>query len=195
MGIMNRTLSKTAASTRAPRINGQPEPYAAQRAKVCRNFGGQICLASANPGRFLHTMTDHELHTTVIHSQSESNAYSVRLDAFIAVRDNGAVVKIARPADSELADDPVKILGNRVHLALIGHLRRHPHQTSSAIATALDVPKPTVVKAIERLMGLDMLLADPPRERATRGQWIRYRVNDPLVTEMYLQLGQAIEEM
>lgn len=103
--------------------------------------------------------------------------------------------RIARPADGGWAEEPVSVLGNRLHIGIIALLRRTPEKTSAEIARALEIHRPTILTAIERLLEYDMLLADPPRESATRGQWVRYRVNDPLVSEMYVQLGQAMEEV
>jgi len=130
-----------------------------------------------------------------IHSKSEPSKYAVLLAQPSPSCDNGLVVKVVRPTDSELSDDPVKILGNRVNLGIIAELRRTPDQTSSQLARALDIPKPTIQKSIERLLDLNMLIADPPRHTATRGQWVRYRTNNPLVTETWLQLGQAMQEL
>lgn len=101
----------------------------------------------------------------------------------------------SRPSADQSDDGFSRILGVRLHVSIIAYLRSTPNETTAQIAAALGAPRPTVIKAIERLIDLDLLIADPPRDTATRGQWIRYRVNDELVTEMYLALGQAMEEL
>ncbi|MDT0187081.1 beta-galactosidase [Microbacterium sp. ARD31] len=58
-----------------------------------------------------------------------------------------------------------------------------------------DVPPQTVITGIDELLDFGLLIADPPREVGTRGQRVRYRVNDQAVTEMYLRLGLAIGEI
>lgn len=103
--------------------------------------------------------------------------------------------KIARPADGGWAEEPATALGNRLHIGIIGYLRREPDRTSAQIAAALGIGRPTVSAGLERLLDLNLILADPPRDTATRGQWIRYRPNNPVITEMWLQLGQAMQEL
>jgi DNA-binding MarR family transcriptional regulator len=105
------------------------------------------------------------------------------------------VPKYTRPANSANAEDPIQAFGNMVRASIIGHLRDSPNGTRAEIARALDISKPTTISAINKLVEQGMLIADPPREAATRGQWVRYRVNDPLVTEMYFQLGQVLREV
>lgn len=78
---------------------------------------------------------------------------------------------------------------------IIGHLRAHPNGGRKEISDALDLPPQTVITGIDELLDFGLLIADPPRDLATRGQRVRYRVNDEAVTEMYLRLGIAIGEI
>lgn len=103
--------------------------------------------------------------------------------------------RYTRPVNSEHAEDPIDALGNRVRAMIIGYLREHPDATRAEIAAALDIIPPTVSKALVKLIDHELVVADPPREVATRGQWVRYRVNAPAVSELYLQLGQVIGEV
>ncbi len=103
--------------------------------------------------------------------------------------------KYTRPANSANAEDPIQAFGNMVRASIIGHLREHPNETRAEIARALDIPKPTAFNAIDKLVDQGMLIADPPRDQATRGQWIRYRVDDVVVSRMFWQLGQVIREI
>jgi predicted transcriptional regulator len=103
--------------------------------------------------------------------------------------------KYVRPANAEHAEDPIKTFGNMVRAGIIGHLRQHPGQTRAEIARALELNNQTASVALSGLVEVGLVSADPPRETAARGQWIRYRVEDAAVSELYLQLGQAIGEI
>lgn len=117
------------------------------------------------------------------------------VDGALLPRDNGRVPKYTRPANSANAEDPIQAFGNMVRASIIGHLRANPNQTRAEISRALDIPRPTAFNAIDKLVEQGMLIADPPRDQATRGQWIRYTVNDNVVSQMYWQLGQVIREI
>jgi DNA-binding MarR family transcriptional regulator len=82
-----------------------------------------------------------------------------------------------------------------VRAGIIGYLRVQPDRTRAEIARELELPTGTATTAIVGLVEAGLLLPDPPRDVATRGQWVRYRVNDAAVSELYLQLGQAIGEI
>lgn len=103
--------------------------------------------------------------------------------------------RYARPANSEHSEDPIRAIGNMVRAGIIGYLREHPNSTKADIARDLDIPTNTIVKSLSSLVETNLLIADPPRESALRGQRVRYRVDDAAVSEMYLQLGQAIGEV
>lgn len=99
------------------------------------------------------------------------------------------------PANGESAEDPIRAFGNTVRAGIIRHLREHPDQTRAEIADGLDIVKTTVANHLEDLTEDGLVIADPPRDQARRGQWVRYRVNDTAVSDLYLQLGQAIGEL
>lgn len=97
--------------------------------------------------------------------------------------------KYARPADGDGAEGPLAILGNRVMADIIRQLRRTPNVGRKTIADALQVPPSTLVPYLGELEAAGLLLADPPRDKRKRGEWVVYRVNDEAVTEIYLRLG------
>ncbi|MGZ0712595.1 MarR family transcriptional regulator (plasmid) [Coraliomargarita sp. W4R53] len=103
--------------------------------------------------------------------------------------------RYARPVNSGYAEDPIETLGNMMQASLIGHLRKNPGLTRAEIAEALEVPKMTVANGIERLMDAGLIIADPPRDVAIRGQRIRYMVDDAQVTEMVMRLNQVLGEI
>ncbi|WP_163618446.1 MULTISPECIES: MarR family transcriptional regulator [unclassified Microbacterium] len=77
---------------------------------------------------------------------------------------------------------------------IIGHLRKHPGQTRAEIADALEIPKMTVANGLEKLLDAGLIIADPPRDVAIRGQRVRYIVDDAQVTEMVMRLNQVLGE-
>ncbi len=103
--------------------------------------------------------------------------------------------RVARPANAEAAEDPIKAFGSMLKAGIIGHLRAHPNSGRKEISDALGLPEQTVITGIDELLRFGLLVADPPRETAMRGQRVRYRANDEAVTEMYLRLGIAIGEI
>ncbi len=101
--------------------------------------------------------------------------------------------RIAQPAGSEDALEPVGILGNLVRAAIIRTVRANPGMTVGPLAEAIDIPYATVQARIAELEAAGMVIGDPPGGRR-RGTWIRYHVNDEAVTDLYLRLGIAIGE-
>jgi predicted transcriptional regulator len=104
------------------------------------------------------------------------------------------VPRYARPANSDYAEDPINALGNIMQATIIGHLRKHPGQTRAEIADALEIPKMTVANGLEKLLEAGLIIADPPRDVAIRGQRVRYIVDDAQVTEMVMRLNQVLGE-
>ena len=45
------------------------------------------------------------------------------------------------------------------------------------------------------LMTSGLLISDPPMDEVRQGQRVHYQVDDAAVSDMYLQLGQAIGEL
>ncbi len=103
--------------------------------------------------------------------------------------------KYARPANSDRAEDPIEAFGNRLRAGIIGYLRVHPNQTRAEIASALNVPSPTVFNALEKLHDAGLIIADPPLSEWERGQRVRYTIHQQAVSELYMQLGQALGEV
>ncbi|KAF2414638.1 hypothetical protein B1729_03390 [Microbacterium sp. B35-04] len=110
------------------------------------------------------------------------------------MRHTGQVPRYARPANSDYAEDPINALGNIMQATIIGHLRKHPGQTRAEIADALEIPKMTVANGLEKLLDAGLIIADPPRDVAIRGQRVRYIVDDAQVTEMVMRLNQVLGE-
>jgi len=56
------------------------------------------------------------------------------------------------------------------------------------------VPPLTVYNGLEKLLAAKLIIADPPRDVAVRGQRVRYSVDDAAVTEMVMRLNQVLGE-
>lgn len=110
------------------------------------------------------------------------------------MRQTGGVPRYARPANSDYAEDPIKAFGNMMQATIIGHLRQNPGLTRAEIAEALELPKMTIANGLEKLLDADLIVADPPRDVAVRGQRVRYVVDDARVTEMVMRLEQVLGE-
>jgi predicted transcriptional regulator len=96
---------------------------------------------------------------------------------------------------SEWLEDPIKALGNLVRAGILGYLREHGPATRAEIATALDIPVPTIAASLKAMVQAGLLTTDPPPDEVRRGQWVKYGVDHEMVSRMYLQLGQAIGEI
>lgn len=117
------------------------------------------------------------------------------LDGPTLAGENDVMPKYVRPANSQHAEDPIRVFGNRLRAMIIGHLRAHPRSTRAEIAKALDTAPWATSEALGVLLDAGLVIADPPRETAKQGQRVRYEVRDAAVSELYLQLGQAIGEI
>lgn len=104
--------------------------------------------------------------------------------------------RLARPVGSEDAEDPIALLGNLVKAGILRYLRANPDATAGPICDALDLGPTTIVPRLKELEEAGLVIADPPArgDRSRRGVWIKYRVNDEAVTDLYLRLGAAIGE-
>lgn len=102
----------------------------------------------------------------------------------------------ARPADSDGAERAIAVFGNRTKTAIIRYLRQNPNAGRTDIASALNLQTSSIVPAyLGELEEEGFLIADPPRTTRKRGERVVYRVNDAVVTELYLWLGQEIGEI
>lgn len=102
--------------------------------------------------------------------------------------------KLAQPAGSEAAQDPVALLGNLVKAGIIRFLRAHPDVTMGSISGGLQLGPTTIHPYLRDLEAAGLVIADTPPGEARRRTWVRYRVNDEAVTDLYLRLGLAIGE-
>ncbi|GAA1468938.1 helix-turn-helix domain-containing protein [Microbacterium thalassium] len=102
--------------------------------------------------------------------------------------------RLAQPAGSDDAKEPVAILGNLVKTGIVRVLRADPDVTIKNICDALDLGPTTVQPYLAELEAAGIVIADPPRTEARKGAWVKYRVNNEAVTDLYLRLGLAIGE-
>ena len=104
--------------------------------------------------------------------------------------------RLAQPAGSEDAQDPIALLGNLVKAAILRYLRANPGVTVGPICDALDLVPTTVQPRLNELEAAGLVIADPATEPGVsrKGVWVKYSVNNEAVTDLYLRLGMAIGE-
>ncbi|CDJ99829.1 MULTISPECIES: helix-turn-helix transcriptional regulator [Micrococcales] len=104
--------------------------------------------------------------------------------------------RIAQPAGSEGSEEPIALLGSLVKAAVLRYLRSNPDVTAGPICDALELGASTIKPILDELAAAGLVIADPPpvEGQSRRGIWIKYRVNDEAVTDLYLRLGMAIGE-
>jgi DNA-binding MarR family transcriptional regulator len=104
--------------------------------------------------------------------------------------------RLAQPAGSEDAEDPIAHLGNLINAGVLRYLRAHPNSTVGPIAAALALRPTTIKPRLDQLEEAGLVISDPPASagQPRRGVWITYRVNSEAVTDLYLRLGAAIGE-
>jgi len=112
------------------------------------------------------------------------------------VGEDWRVPKLAQPAGSGDAQEPVAILGNLVKAGILRYLRANPNVTVGPICDALQLGPTTVLPRLKELEAAGLVVADPPTTEAQsrRGVWVKYRTNNEAVTDLYLRLGFAIGE-
>lgn len=103
--------------------------------------------------------------------------------------------KVARPTDDDSATLPLSLIGNEAKVGIIRFLRANPWSTRQRIADGLGITAATVSVYLAEFEDARVIVADPPK--ATRGPGVvpAYRINSSVVTEMYVQLGQAMGEI
>ncbi|MFS0735303.1 helix-turn-helix transcriptional regulator [Microbacterium sp. 1P10UB] len=104
--------------------------------------------------------------------------------------------KYVQPAGSDDAHEPIALLGNLVKTSILRYLRANPGSLIGPICTTLELGTSTVVPHLNELVRAGLVLADPPMTEGEtrRGVWVRYTVNNEVVTELYLRLGLALGE-
>jgi predicted ArsR family transcriptional regulator len=107
------------------------------------------------------------------------------------------MVKRARPVTSAELDGPLRLLGvgSLVSMSIIGYLRDHGPSRRAELAAGLELQTVTVAKALTDLLAADLIRSDPPLAELKRGQGATYRVNNPAITDLYIQFGQALREL
>ena len=104
--------------------------------------------------------------------------------------------RLAQPAGSEDAQDPIGLLGNLVKAGIIRYLRAHPDVTVGPICDALALSPTTIQPRLNELEAAGLVIADPPliEAQSRKGVWVKYRANNEAITDLYLRLGNAIGE-
>lgn len=104
--------------------------------------------------------------------------------------------RLAQPAGSEDAQDPIALLGNLVKAGILRYLREHPDVTVGPICEALELGPTTIQPRLNELEVAGLVIADPPMAagESRKGIWVKYRANNEAVTDLYLRLGIAIGE-
>ncbi|MDD7961416.1 winged helix-turn-helix domain-containing protein [Microbacterium thalli] len=104
--------------------------------------------------------------------------------------------RLAQPAGSEDAQDPIGLLGNLVKAAILRYLRSNPDVTVGPICDALDLGPTTVQPRLNELESAGLVIADPPAVpgESRKGVWVKYSADNDAITDLYLRLGLAIGE-
>jgi ArsR family transcriptional regulator, arsenate/arsenite/antimonite-responsive transcriptional repressor len=105
--------------------------------------------------------------------------------------------RLAQPAGSEEAQDPIALLGNLVKASILRYLRGQADAvTVGPICDALQLGPTTIQPRLNELEAAGLVIADPPmgETQSRKGIWVRYRVDEEAVTDLYLRLGSAIGE-
>ncbi|WP_298945268.1 winged helix-turn-helix domain-containing protein [uncultured Microbacterium sp.] len=90
-------------------------------------------------------------------------------------------------------EDPIHALGNMLRANIIGYVRKHGPVRRGQIADALGVGYPAVAKALSVLVQAGVLVTTPSEPK--RGQTVLYTVDQDVVSEMWVRLGDAIGEL
>lgn len=102
--------------------------------------------------------------------------------------------RLAEPAGSDEAREPIAVFGNLVKVSIIRFLRANPDVRAGAICAALGLGPTTVQPYLLQLEAAGLVVGDPPTGGSRRGLWVTYRLNSEDVTDLYLRLGAAIGE-
>ncbi|MBW9111887.1 helix-turn-helix transcriptional regulator [Microbacterium trichothecenolyticum] len=88
------------------------------------------------------------------------------------------------------------MLGNLVKASILRYVRANPETTMKPICDALALGPTTIHPRLVELESAGLIIADPPMAdgQPRGGVWVRYRVNNEAVTDLYLRLGAAIGE-
>lgn len=113
-----------------------------------------------------------------------------------SLRETCEMPRLAQPAGSEDAQDPIGLLGNLVKAAILRYLRSNPEVTVGPICEALDLGPTTVQPRLNELEAAGLVIADPPTVagESRKGVWIKYSADNEAITDLYLRLGLAIGE-
>lgn len=97
------------------------------------------------------------------------------------------------PVESDSYDDAVTLVGNRRHLPVIQHLRKHPGSRVADIFDSTGIPLGTLGRILRLLVDLEVLTIDVKPENRSTGRSYRYAVNDARVADLLAALhGELI---
>lgn len=86
----------------------------------------------------------------------------------------------------------IDILGNRIRVAILGHLQEHGPSQRGEIATALGMVAGTVSNQLTVLLEAGVVTTDPEADQIRPGARVRYVVAPEQVADLYEALGEAL---
>lgn len=92
----------------------------------------------------------------------------------------------------EQVEAAIDILGNRIRVAILGHLRKNGPAQRADIAEALSIVPSSVSNQLVVLMNAGVITADVPEGHVRPGTRVRYAVVPERVAAMYEDLGRAL---
>lgn len=107
---------------------------------------------------------------------------------------NGLMPQYTRPALGELLEVAIGALGDPVRVIILQYLREHGPASRGVVSEELGIPAQTTSRHLRAMASAGVVRADPPLEHAKRGQWVKYEINDERITELYRELGRALNQ-
>lgn len=92
----------------------------------------------------------------------------------------------------EHVEAAIDILGNRIRVAILGHLKLHGPSVRGDIAAALGLVPSSVSNQLTILLEAGVIRTDPPAEQIRSGTRVLYAVRGDRLEELYRTLGAAL---
>lgn len=86
----------------------------------------------------------------------------------------------------------IDILGNRIRVAILGHLQEHGPSQRGEIAAALGMVPGSVSNQLAVLLEAGVVTTDPAAHQIRPGARVRYVVVPQAVADLYRVLGRAL---
>lgn len=86
----------------------------------------------------------------------------------------------------------IDILGNRIRVAILGHLQEHGPSQRGEIAAALGMVPGSVSNQLTVLIEAGVVTTDPEADQIRPGARVRYVVMPQQVSNLYQALGEAL---